>query len=122
MLFIPLTALIALGGAVAGGRSLGRGHPQARQHLVIAVFFGLVVVSLLAGLHWLDYQFLVQGKIPFLSGRYLLPLAGLGALALAGAVSLFSRSVQVKLIGTWVGGLFAYQLGALVLLLGRHYA
>ena len=88
----------------------------------VAAFLTLVVVGLLAGLHWTDYHHIVGGQGAFMQGRYLLPLAGLAGLAAAQAVSWLAGARRAAAVGALVGGLVALQLVSLALVAVRFYA
>ena len=49
----------------------------------VAAFFAGVTVTLLAGLHWTEFQLISRGGGPLNQGRYLLPLVGVAGLCVA---------------------------------------
>ncbi len=63
---------------------------RARRGLDLRVVLFLVLAcgALLGGLHWTDYHQIEAGSRGFMQGRYVFPVIGVMALALAGAVSL----------------------------------
>jgi 4-amino-4-deoxy-L-arabinose transferase-like glycosyltransferase len=110
-----VTVAVLAGGAVALWRA--RGHVD----VVVIAFVGLVVVSLLAGLHWTDYGFQLAGNA-FMQGRYLFPILPVGALAFAGAISLVPARRVHAAAGVGVAALVGFHVAALGLVVYRFYA
>jgi hypothetical protein len=54
--------------------------------VIALAVFALIVVALLAGLHWTEYWWISSGRGPFTTGRYLLPMVGVAGLAVATVV------------------------------------
>lgn len=96
---------------------------RGRRHVDVALgmFFALVAVALLAGLHWTAFHVLREGK-PFMQGRYILPLAALFGLAAAAAVGTLPQRTRRPLIGAMLAGLLALQLLSLGTVMTRFYA
>jgi 4-amino-4-deoxy-L-arabinose transferase-like glycosyltransferase len=117
--YAVLTALTACT-LVAAGIALWRSRRSI--DLAIAAFFVLVVVTLLAGLHWTEYHYVLGGNVNFMQGRYLFPLIGLGALILAKALTLVPIRWRVTVIACGIGLLLVLQLYGLGLALQRYYA
>ena len=82
VLFAIFTLAALLGAVVFVVRN------RARVDLAVVAFVALVVLTLLAGLHWTEFRTLVGGTGPFNQGRYLLPLVSLFGAAVAAAVAL----------------------------------
>ncbi|MEA2466096.1 MAG: hypothetical protein QOJ57_222 [Thermoleophilaceae bacterium] len=127
--FLAAVTMAALGVAVSAVRALRAAPPPGlrrlaalRPRLPVAVFLALIGGTLVAGLHWTDYHMYLDHRPPFLQGRYLLPAAGLLALALAQAV----RAVPVRFRGAAAGavlvGLVVLQFACLGLITARYYA
>jgi hypothetical protein len=110
-----VTALVA--GAVAVGSVVNR----RRVDWAVAVFLIAVVVTLLAGLHVTDYRQIKAGT-SFFQGRYVLPLAPIGALALAGAVATIPRRLQSSVVALCLAGFLVLNVWAAGITLGRFYA
>jgi 4-amino-4-deoxy-L-arabinose transferase-like glycosyltransferase len=111
-----VSAVLLFGGAWAALR--GR-----RPSVVVAVFYGLVVAVLLAGLHWTEYKIASGIEQQFLQGRYLLPLLPLGALLVAALVDRVPRpGWRAASAGLVVGGLAALQLFSLAITMARFHA
>ena len=82
----------------------------------LAVAFALPALALLAGLHLTELDMLLTEGQAFTQGRYLLPLLPLLALGVAAVVR---RGV---LIGAVLGGLAAWQLASLAIVMARFHA
>jgi len=95
---------------------------RAQVDLAVVAFVALVVLTLLAGLHWTEFRTLVGGTGPFNQGRYLLPLVSLFGAAVAAALALVPERRRAPAIGLVLGGLFALQLFSLAIVAGRFYA
>lgn len=113
-------AILTLAVLVGAGLAFMRALP--RMDWAIAAFFALVVLTLLAGLHWTEFRTLVGGSGPFNQGRYLLPLVSLMGAAAAAAVSVLPRRLQKTGAAGLLGGLFVLQMFSLALIAGRFYA
>jgi 4-amino-4-deoxy-L-arabinose transferase-like glycosyltransferase len=92
-----------------------------RVRLSVLVFFALALVSLLAGLHWEEFQSIIQGQGAILQGRYLLPLVGLFGLAVSLVISRLPRRWQGAACGSVLAGLLLVQVVALATVAGRYY-
>ena len=88
----------------------------------VPAFLAVVVLSLLAGLHWTEYRFLSRRLGAFNSGRYLLPLAGVAGLTLAQALRRLRPPARAVAVAGVLGGLFVLDLYSLGLMLVRFYA
>jgi hypothetical protein len=117
--YAVLTALTAVV-LVAAGVALWR--TRRSVDLAIAAFFVLVAVTLLAGLHWTEYHYVLGGNVNFMQGRYLFPLIGLGALILAKALTLVPTGWRATVVAAGIGLLVVLQLYGLGLALQRYYA
>jgi 4-amino-4-deoxy-L-arabinose transferase-like glycosyltransferase len=97
---------------------------RARRGLDLRVVLFLVLAcgALLGGLHWTDYHQIEAGSRGFMQGRYVFPVIGVMALALAGAVSLLPARRWATATGAAVAALFAFHLLSLGLVLERFYA
>ncbi|WP_026909686.1 DUF2142 domain-containing protein [Patulibacter minatonensis] len=82
----------------------------------------IAAVGVLAGVHLQDYDNGVKGLLPFAQGRYLFPVAGIGALAVGGAVAAFPARWRPTAAGTWLAFLIVLQVAALALNATRYYA
>ena len=89
LLFAAFTLAALVGAAVFLVRR------RAELDLAIVAFFALVVLSLLAGLHWTEFRTLVGGTGPFTQGRYLLPLVSLFGVAVAAAIAVLPERRRV---------------------------
>lgn len=116
VLFAIFTLAALLGAAVFIVRN------RAHVDLAVVAFVALLVLTLLAGLHWTEFRTLVGGTGPFNQGRYLLPLVSLFGAAVAAAVALVPERRRAPAIGLVLGGLFALQLFSLAIVAGRFYA
>jgi 4-amino-4-deoxy-L-arabinose transferase-like glycosyltransferase len=94
---------------------------RRRVDLAVVAFIALLVLTLLAGLHWTEFRTLVGGTGPFNQGRYLLPLVSLFGASVAAALALIPERRRPAAIGLVVGGLFALQLFSLAIVTGRFY-
>lgn len=110
-------SLVILGGALT---ALWR----ARRTLDRAVlaFFALVLVTLVAGLHWQEYRLLLGGTSGFMQGRYVLPLVGLAGLVAAAALTVLPPRRRALGATVLLGGMFAVQIFSLGLIVERFYA
>jgi hypothetical protein len=82
----------------------------------LAVAFVLPAVALLAGLHLTELDMLLSEGTAFTQGRYLLPLLPLVALAVAAVVR------RAAISGAVLGGLAAWQLASLAIVMARFDA
>jgi 4-amino-4-deoxy-L-arabinose transferase-like glycosyltransferase len=89
----------------------------------LVVGFALIVtVSLLAGLHWTEYQTLLHGGPGLNQGRYLLPLVGVAGLVVARALQAVPALARAQAVGVVIGALLVLQFLSLGLMLERFYA
>lgn len=95
---------------------------RAEIDVAVVAFLGLVVLGLLAGLHWTEFRTQVGGGGPFNQGRYLLTLIALGGVAVAAALALLPARLRAVGVGVVLGGLFTLQAFSLAIVLGRFYA
>lgn len=95
---------------------------RARLDRGVLAFFALAAVTLMAGLHWQEYQLVLGGSGPIMQGRYILPLVALAGLVVAAAVRLVPPARRLAVTGLLVGGLFALSAFSLGLTLERFYA
>lgn len=107
----PVYALIALLFAALLVSALPRVRPTA-----LAVAFVLPSLALVAGLHLIELDMLLERGSGFTQGRYLLPLLPLLALAVAALVR------RAALAGAVLGGLAAWQLASLAIVMARFHA
>src|SRR4051812_3568244 len=123
LIFLGATAL-ALAGlaltAVRARRSRATWRPS-RGALLVAALLAVTVGALLVGLHWTDFNMWRKHDLPFLQGRYILPLAPIFALALAQATRAVSSRRRPALLGAVLGLLVVLQLGCLGLEASRFY-
>jgi hypothetical protein len=121
---LPQNAYRALGGltaVVGAGAAVALWRARRRIDWAVAGFLALAVIALLAGLHWTDYHIAKAGG-EFIQGRYLFPVVGVGGVALAAAVSALPSRARGAVAGAVIGGLFAFHLLSLGLVLERFYA
>jgi 4-amino-4-deoxy-L-arabinose transferase-like glycosyltransferase len=116
LLFAALVVLVA----VAAGASLWR--RRRSLDLSLLAFFALVALTLLASLHWRDYQEIVSQDQTLNQGRYLFPLIGLGGLAVAQALTLLPRRRRPVAAGAVAGALLVFQIWSLAITAARFYA
>ena len=95
---------------------------RSRVDLALAAFFLLVVLTTIAGLHWTEYRQFTGGATSFIQGRYLLPLAGIGGLAVALALRQFALRTRALMTAVWLAAMFALTLFSLGLGWERFYA
>jgi 4-amino-4-deoxy-L-arabinose transferase-like glycosyltransferase len=112
-----LAAAVAVIVVVGAARAV-RG---SRAHAV-TLFLALLVLALPIGLHLAEYRMLVLDDRAFVQGRYLLPLAPLGAAAAAAALGALSPQARAVGTGLALGGVAAWQLASLAIVVGRFYA
>jgi 4-amino-4-deoxy-L-arabinose transferase-like glycosyltransferase len=120
-------ALAVLGGAAVtlarGVKALrAAGGVLRKAPWALIIFLALTVGTLLAGLHWTDFHMRVDGKAPFIQGRYMLPVGALFALVVAAAVKALPARFRTIGIGCVLGGLVALQIACLALVVTRYYA
>ena len=82
----------------------------------LVVAFALPTLALLAGLHLTELDMLLSEREAFTQGRYLLPLLPLVALAMAAVVR------RAAFAGAIFGGLAAWQLASLAIVMARFHA
>ena len=124
-LFFAIVLLVAAGAAVSARRGLralrAAGGVAKRAPRTLAAFFAVTAGALLGGLHWTDFHMLVDGKAPFMQGRYLLPIGALLALVVALAVRALPPRLRVGGAAAVLGGLVVFQLACLGLVAARFY-
>jgi 4-amino-4-deoxy-L-arabinose transferase-like glycosyltransferase len=116
-----LTVLSA-GALVAGVAVAVRAVLRDRRLLGLVAFFALAVVGLLFIVHWAEFTIVSLENIPFIQGRYILPLLPLGGAAVAGAISLLPARARAAAAGLVVGGLLVLQVASLGVNVGRYFA
>jgi 4-amino-4-deoxy-L-arabinose transferase-like glycosyltransferase len=125
-IFLAIFLAVATGAAIAfarGARTLRAvSKPARRATLATAAFIALTVGTLLAGLHWTDFHMLVDGKPPFIQGRYMLPVGALLAAVVALAVRTVPTRFRLTAAGAVLGGLVALQIACLGLVTAHFYA
>jgi len=114
--------LALLTGAVSVAAAATLWRTRRSADLAVGTFLALVVVSMLAGLHWSDYRSYAAGHGNFNQGRYLLPLVGVAGLMLAQALRLLPPARRALAAGAALGGLLVLQAFSLGLMLERFYA
>jgi hypothetical protein len=114
-------ALSLITTAVFAGGALALWRARRGVDLAVVAFLAVAVVAQLAGLHWTDYHFLRDGNA-FMQGRYLFPILPVAAIALAGAVSLLRDGSRHFAAGAAIGGLFAFHVACVGLVVARFYA
>jgi hypothetical protein len=119
----PVYAVMGVITVAVGGFSLaGLVRDRLRVDWWIVAFCALVVVCLLAGLHWTQYHQVRAGAGNFFQGRYVLPLAPLAGLALVRALQWLPRPRVAPAIAASLAALLVLDLFALALMLTRFYA
>jgi hypothetical protein len=94
-----------------------------RANLPVLLLLAGTVVSLLALLHGAAYNGMLSTPTdPVFAGRYLLPVAPIGACAVAYALSSLPRRVFPAAAGLVVGGFLVLSLAGLGLTFARFYA
>ncbi|MEA2412918.1 MAG: hypothetical protein QOC77_3479 [Thermoleophilaceae bacterium] len=124
-IFLAVVIAVAAGAAVTLRRGLkviraGAGGLR-RAPWALTLFFAITIGTLLAGLHWTDFHMLVDGKPPFVQGRYMLPVGALLALVVTQAVRAVPQRFRTIAIACVLGGLVAFQIAALALVASRYY-
>jgi hypothetical protein len=114
-----LSAAALVAGAAAVVRAVFR---NGRVALELVAFFAVAIVCLLFILHWAEFNIITLESIPFIQGRYILPLIPLFGAAVAAAIGWLPRTPRAAAAGLVVGGLLVLQLGSLGLNLGRYFA
>ncbi len=94
---------------------------RGEQRLALLAFFGLALLTLLAGLHLTDYRSLIAEQGPILQGRYLLPALGLLGLAVGLVVSRLPARAQATVCAALLTGLLAFQTISLATVLHAYY-
>jgi 4-amino-4-deoxy-L-arabinose transferase-like glycosyltransferase len=125
-IFLAIVLAVAAGAGIAflrGARALrALSRPGRRAAVAIGAFIVLTAGALLAGLHWTDFHMLVDGKPPFIQGRYLLPIGALLAAVVAVAVRSVPARFRLGAAGAVLGGLIAFQVACLGLVAAHFYA
>jgi len=84
-------------------------------------FLGLVALLTVIGLHVVDYRIAVQQSLPFMQGRYLLPLVPIGGALLAATLSGLGPRLRSGMLALFLGGLAAFQVVAFAQAAGYWY-
>ena len=111
------SALVILGGVTA----LARANLRRRVDPVLVAFLFLAGLGLMLVLHWADYTFITVQRHPVEQGRYVLPLIGIGGLALAGGVTLLARRWRASAVGVVLALLVTLQIASIGLTMGRYF-
>lgn len=123
LIFLAVIVAALLAAAVTAVRALRRrAWRRGRRTLLVGALLAATVGALLTGLHVTDYNMWVDGKPPFLQGRYLLPLAPIFALVLAQSTRAFPQRLQPAVQAAVPAGLVVLQLACLGLVAARYYA
>ena len=118
---VVYAALAAITLLAFAGAGFALWRSRRSLDLSIAVFLVLVVAALLAGLHWTEYHYVLDGNVNFMQGRYLFPLIGLAGAVLAKALTLVPETRRAHVVAAVVGVLVGLQLYGLGLVLERYY-
>lgn len=122
-IFAVITAAIALICLFAAARWVLRRRGAWREDLPPFAFLAGTALVTVAAVHWTDYQFYIDKSLGlFAQGRYLFPLAGIFAVAVAWALVSLPARVRGAAMSLWLAGLVVFQLAALGLIVGRWYA
>lgn len=113
-------ALAGVTTLVAAAAAVGLAKDRHRLDWAVAVFLGTVVLTLLAGLHLTDYRQIGSGTT-FFQGRYVLPIAPIGALALARTVALVPPRLRGSVAAGCVASLLVLNVWAAGITIGRFY-
>jgi hypothetical protein len=118
--FILLAACLA----TLAGAALGFVRGTVPRDWALWAFFAIAFLFLVALVHVTEYRvvFLAREHGPFTQGRYLLPLAPVGGVALAAALSALSRRLRGYALGGVLGGLVVLQVISFVTLARWFYA
>jgi 4-amino-4-deoxy-L-arabinose transferase-like glycosyltransferase len=119
-LFFAIVVLAAAG-VVASLWQRRSGRRVSPRTLRLAAFYLVMAGLLIGGLQWTDYKLYLDGKQPFLQGRYILPLAPLLALLVAQATRALPARFRPASQGVVIGGLFVFQIACLGLVAARYY-
>jgi hypothetical protein len=92
---------------------------RVRRAWPVLLTLGGMAAGILLLLHTASYRALTTGVDPLITGRYLLPLAPLAALALAWLVDVLPGRWRAGTAGLVVGGMLLLQLGGLALTVER---
>jgi hypothetical protein len=87
----------------------------------LLAFFGLLLLSVLAVLHVIEYQSLRGGRGAFIQGRYLLPLIAMFGLGAALVVSRIPARARGPVVAVLIVGLLALQVVALGTIARTYY-
>jgi 4-amino-4-deoxy-L-arabinose transferase-like glycosyltransferase len=122
--YIPAWVYVVLASAttvlaVCGAAILVRFRRAAPWALL--AFFGVLLLSVLAVLHVIEYQSLRGGRGAFIQGRYLLPLIAMFGLAVAAAVSRIPARARGPVVAVLMVGLLALQVIALGTIARTYY-
>ena len=116
-----LLALLSAG-VLAGGAAVAlRAVVRDRRLLGLVAFFALAAAGLLFIVHWAEFTIVTLENIPFIQGRYILPLIPLGGAAVAAVIGLLPRTPRAVAAGLVVGGLLVLQLASLGVNVGRYF-
>lgn len=121
-LFLAVSIAV-LGGALVRLTGAWRRERCSLDRRLVAIALVLAVGALgtLAGVHLQDFSNLVHDEVPFAQGRYLFPVAGIGALAVGAALRALPVRARPLAAGAWLGGLIAFQVAALALVASQFY-
>jgi 4-amino-4-deoxy-L-arabinose transferase-like glycosyltransferase len=122
-LFFVLSMAVVAGALTTGWRALRARRAEATPgSAAAAIVLVIAAVAVLAGVHLQDFSNDVSGQLPFAQGRYLFPVAGIGGLAVGGAVLALPDRWRPAATGSWLGFLVVFQFASLCLIAIRFYA
>ena len=116
--YVLLAAVFA---AVVAGAAAAVARGAVRPGASTLVFFALTAVTLLVGLHWVEFRSLDRLEGTTNQGRYLLPLMPVVAVAVAAALSNLPRPRRGAAAALVLAGMFALQVASLAVVAGRFY-
>lgn len=112
-------AAVAIASFAAGGVALARRRFELDR--AVLAMFGLALITLLIGLHWVDFQGVADARNRTIQGRYLLPLMPIAGVAVAAGLSNLGRRRELA-AALLLAGLASLQLVSLAVVAGRYFA
>jgi 4-amino-4-deoxy-L-arabinose transferase-like glycosyltransferase len=120
----PAGVYVVLAGvalATFAGAALAVARSRFRPGRAVPALFGLIALCLVISLHWTDFQTVDGQTGRIMQGRYLLPLMPMVAVAVAAALSNFTRRRELA-VALVLAGMAVLQLGSLAIVAGRYFA
>jgi hypothetical protein len=119
---LAYAGLAAVAAVVAAGACAAVLRGAFRVDRAVLAFFGVAAAALVGGLHWAEFNSLLEGRGGTNQGRYLLPLIPIAGCAVAAGLTNLRLARRPAAAGLVMAGMVALQIFSLAVVAGRFYA